>query len=290
MSSRNTDLSNLELSKYPSSMGATLTGAQITAFINDLKEDGYIVDKAKDKKNIKEVKIKDSDELIVVESFVERFKSGITQLTTGENKKAVADMFNKASESNLVEVCKIMNSYFKNGRYGHKPNLYEISYIFSTAFIEAYHYTNPVMLFSHLPEVGSKEYFNDYDIQYNPPKAKLLGNDKPGDGYKYRGRGLIQITGKTNYKRFTEILNVDFVQHPELASQYKYSVSIIIYGMKEGTFTNKKLSDYINSSTIDYTQARWIVNGTNKREILAKNSKIIENWLEESSPKIPKDF
>lgn len=60
--------------------------------------------------------------------------------------------------------------------------------------------------------------------------------------------------------------------------------------MKEGTFTNKKLSDYINSSTIDYTQARWIVNGTNKREILAKNSKIIENWLEESSPKIPKDF
>ncbi|WP_263972278.1 hypothetical protein, partial [Psychrobacter sp. FME6] len=240
--------------------------------------------------HVKEVNIKDSGELIVIEKFVERFKSGITQLTTGENKKAPATMFNKVSESNLTEVCAEMNDYFKKGRHGHKPNLYEIAYIFSTAFIEAYHYTNPIMLFSNLPEVGSREYFNEYDIEHNPTKAKVLGNDKPGDGFKYRGRGLIQITGKTNYQRFTEILNVNFVKSPDLVSEYKHSVPIIIYGMKEGTFTGKKLSDYINSSTIDYVQARWIVNGTNKREILAKNAKIIENWLEESSPEILKSF
>ena len=50
MNSHNTDLSNFKISKSRRSMGATLTVTQITAFINELKEDGYVVDKYKDKK------------------------------------------------------------------------------------------------------------------------------------------------------------------------------------------------------------------------------------------------
>ena len=64
----------------------------------------------------------------------------------------------------------------------------------------------------------------------------------------------------------------------------------MIYGMKEATFTNKKLYDYINSSTIDYVQVRWIINSTNKRDVLAKNAEFIKKWLEESSPEILKYF
>ena len=245
---------------------------------------------ANDELVINEVKITNSAELIVVEKFVQKFKEKINRLLTSQGEKAIAFMFTSASEANLVEVSKEMNNYYNKGRHGHRPNLYEISYIFSTAFIEAYHFESPVMLFSYLPEIGEKSYFNDYDIEYNPDKAKKLGNDKPGDGFKYRGRGLVQITGKTNYEKFSEILNIDFVKNPDLVCEFKYSVPIIIYGMKEGTFTAKKLSNYINSSSIDYVQARWTVNGKNKREILAKNAKIIEGWLEETSPKIPKDF
>jgi putative chitinase len=45
---------------------------------------------------------------------------------------------------------------------------------------------------------------------------KDLGNIQPGDGVKYKGRGLIQITGRANYKRISDSCGVDFIKNPEL--------------------------------------------------------------------------
>jgi putative chitinase len=55
------------------------------------------------------------------------------------------------------------------------------------------------------------------------PLAELMyggrmGNDQPGDGYKYRGRGYIQITGHDNYEALGNALGMDLVNHPELAA------------------------------------------------------------------------
>lgn len=45
---------------------------------------------------------------------------------------------------------------------------------------------------------------------------KDLGNTQQGDGIRYRGRGLIQVTGRANYTAAMMALDIDCVEHPEL--------------------------------------------------------------------------
>lgn len=53
---------------------------------------------------------------------------------------------------------------------------------------------------------------------------KDLGNINDGDGIKFKGRGLIQITGRFNYQKLSNALGVDFIQEPELLSSPEFAV------------------------------------------------------------------
>lgn len=46
--------------------------------------------------------------------------------------------------------------------------------------------------------------------------AWSLGNSEPGDGFKMRGHGLLQTTGRRNLSALSKVFGIDFVSHPEL--------------------------------------------------------------------------
>ena len=51
-----------------------------------------------------------------------------------------------------------------------------------------------------------------------------LGNIQPGDGVRFKGRGLIQLTGRSNYKDFSRHCGIDFTATPELLSLPEHAV------------------------------------------------------------------
>lgn len=53
-----------------------------------------------------------------------------------------------------------------------------------------------------------------------------LGNTQPGDGVRYKGRGLLQLTGRANYRTYGKALDVDLEARPELAGEPVLSLRI----------------------------------------------------------------
>lgn len=102
-----------------------------------------------------------------------------------------------------------------------------------------------------------------------------LGNSQSGDGVRYKGRGYVQITGRNNYTDWSKKLGVDLVGNPKLAERPEIAAKILVGGMKQGSFTGKKLDDYINGSQSDFTGARRIVNGTDKAGTFAATAQAI---------------
>ena len=121
-----------------------------------------------------------------------------------------------------------------------------------------------------ITERGAKSYFNKYET--GTALGKQLGNTVKGDGYLYRGRGFVQITGRANYQSLGTKLGLsgdeDLVLHPDNALQPQIAYRILSYGMRNGSFTGKKLADYVNAKGADYKQARRIINGLDKADLI----------------------
>ena len=62
-----------------------------------------------------------------------------------------------------------------------------------------------------------------------------LGNTDPGDGYKFRGRGLIQLTGRANYARYSEKIGRgrELLDNPDLANEPAVAAELTVAYIKD---------------------------------------------------------
>jgi hypothetical protein len=138
--------------------------------------------------------------------------------------------------------------------------------------------------FQPITERGQRAYFNKYEP--GTSIGKNLGNTVKGDGYLYRGRGYVQITGRANYQKMSSNLGLtgedDLILHPDHALHPDVAYQIMSYGMRKGSFTGKKLGDYINSTICDYTNARRIINRLDKAALIKGYAVNFESILKNS--------
>lgn len=132
------------------------------------------------------------------------------------------------------------------------------AYLLATAKHETADTMQPIV------EYGGRKYFDKYDTG---KLAKTLGNtpEADGDGYVYRGRGYVQITGRSNYEKASQALDLDLIGNPDLALQPTVAAQILVRGCTEGWFTGRKLADYLPGS---YRDARQVVNGRDDASLI----------------------
>ncbi|MCP9494083.1 MAG: hypothetical protein MSG64_06455 [Pyrinomonadaceae bacterium MAG19_C2-C3] len=129
---------------------------------------------------------------------------------------------------------------------------------------------------TYLPihEYGSRSYFNQYET--GTRKGRNLGNTQPGDGYRFRGRGYVQLTGRANYTRAAREIGGNFVADPDSVLAPSDSYKVMSAGMRGGWFTGRRLSHYISGAKRDYFNARKIINGTDEADLIDGYAKKFE--------------
>ncbi|WP_159454108.1 N-acetylmuramoyl-L-alanine amidase [Roseovarius albus] len=134
-----------------------------------------------------------------------------------------------------------------------KNNVNDLShqaYILATA----YHETNLGQFMEELwgPTAAQRGYEGRSD----------LGNSQKGDGFRYRGRGFVQITGRHNYTKYGKLFKRDFVNKPEMVETPMIAAEILVRGMSEIGFTGRGLlADLGLDGDFDWFNARGLING-----------------------------
>jgi putative chitinase len=87
-------------------------------------------------------------------------------------------------------------------------------------------------------------------------RCKQLGNCNPGDGVKYKGRGAIQVTGRSNYQKVSDYLNEDFINKPDMLVMPSYGFKASVW-----YWVKNNLNQYCTGTTNDFVELTKRING-----------------------------
>lgn len=123
--------------------------------------------------------------------------------------------------------------------------------------------------------------------EYGKGAGHEYGEPHEVTGQTYYGRSYPQLTWYDNYLKASKLIytpnlkqGVDIVNHPDKVLAPFYGVQVMVFGMLEGWFTGKKLSDYLSADgTFDYYNSRRIINGTDRASTIAGYGQDIETAI-----------
>lgn len=150
------------------------------------------------------------------------------------------------------------------------------------AVMDEFEINTPLRAAAFLAQIGHESGQLRYVCELADGKGyegrKDLGNTEVGDGPRFKGRGLIQITGRANYTEIAHDLGIDCVNHPELLEQPTNAVRVSAwYWIKHGlnALADKDdqigISGMINCGRATVPQSR--INGLAERLAFAKKAK-----------------
>lgn len=115
-------------------------------------------------------------------------------------------------KNNLSQICDALNATFE--KYQINTPLRQAHFL-AQVIHESGNFVYTSEIWGKKPTLAQENYDTRTDLGNTP--------EKDGDGFKFRGRGWIQVTGKANYTSISKDLGQDFVKNPDLLAQYPYA-------------------------------------------------------------------
>ncbi|MGV8072109.1 glycoside hydrolase family 19 protein [Methanobrevibacter sp.] len=105
--------------------------------------------------------------------------------------------------------------------------------------------------------------FAEFVYGASTERGKAMGNTTPGDGWKYRGRGFIQLTGKNNYAAASKAIYKDnrLVENPDLVNNPEIAAEVTAWYMKTNTARMEKKTG-INAETASLEDSTMLATST----------------------------
>ena len=150
-------------------------------------------------------------------------------------------------------------------------------------------FNNPDLIYTdskgkvRMTKEGQVKFFNIYYSDKYRGEDYKLGNTEEGDGFRFRGRGPIQLTGKAQYKKYGDMIGVDLVQNPHLVVTDKD----VALAVTKAYMKDKGLDKVSSASKLRNIVGHADDNKLTKAKARWKRAKEIENKIARSTSPRP---